>query len=69
MTFKNSGGTTLKTVVYEYDPLNRLVRRTYDADGPGAGAAVDAFWAFDNGINPLIGFDAATSADVSHRYL
>ena len=69
VTFKNSGGTTLKTVVYEYDAFNRMIRRTYDADGPGAGAAVDAFWAFDEGINPLLEFDANTSADVSHRYL
>jgi RHS repeat-associated protein len=69
VTFKNSGGTTLKTVFYEYDAFNRLLRRTYDADGPGAGAAVNAFWAFDEGINPLLEFDAAAATDVSHRYL
>lgn len=69
VTFKNSGGTVQKTVTYEYDAFNRLIRRTYDADGPGGGAAVDQFWAFDEGINPLLEFDANTSADVSHRYL
>lgn len=69
VTFKNSGGTTLKTVVYEYDAFNRLIRRTYDADGPGAGAAVNQFWAFDEGMNPLLEFDAAAATDVSHRYL
>jgi RHS repeat-associated protein len=69
VTFKNSGGTVQKTVAYAYDANNRMIRRTYDADGPGAGAAAEQFWAFDDGINPVLEFDAATAADVSHRYL
>ncbi len=65
----NSSHVLQKETTYAYDAFNRLIRTTYDADGAGAGAAIDKFWAFDDGINPLLEFDGTTSSDVSHRYL
>jgi RHS repeat-associated protein len=70
VTFKNSGGTTLKTVEYFYDTNNRLIRRTYDADGPGGGTATDQFWAFDGqSINPSLEFQGTVTSDLTNRYL
>ncbi len=70
VTFKNSGGTTLKTVEYAYDTFNRWLRRTYDADGPGATAATDIFFAYDDkSINASLQFDGAASSDLTNRYL
>ena len=65
----NSSNTLLKETTYAYDTSNRLVKSTYDADGAGSGAATSRFWAFDNGINPLLEFRSGSASDVSHRYL
>jgi RHS repeat-associated protein len=68
VTYKNSGGTVLKTVTYAYDVNNELVRRTYDADGPGAGAAVDRFFSnLDHQVQ--IQLEGAAASSLSHRYL
>ncbi len=62
-------GALLKETTYSYDTHNRLIRSTYDADGAGAGAATSRYWAFDEGINPLLEFNGSSASDVSHRYL
>ncbi len=66
VTFKNSSGTVLKTVTYAYDVYNQLVRRTYDADGPGSGAAVDQFFSNLDGQVQLQ-FEGAAASTLSHR--
>ncbi len=65
----SSGGAIVKQVNYEYDAFNRLVRRTYDADGAGAGGATNQFWAYDEGINAVLQFDGASASNLAHRYL
>ena len=70
VVFRNSsGGTIVKQVDYEYDPYNRLVHRTFDADGAGSGAATDQFWVYDQGINAVLQFDGLSASNLSHRYL
>lgn len=69
VTFKNSGGTELKNVEYTYDLYNRLIRRKYDADGPGSGAAVNMYLIAYDGINPTLAFDGTAQLDVSNRFL
>ncbi len=65
----SSGGAIVMQVEYTYDPLNRMQRRTYDADGAGSGIATDQFWAYDEGINALFEFNGTTGSDLKHRYL
>lgn len=70
VVFRNSsGGAIVKQVDYEYDPYNRLVHRTFDADGAGSGAATDQFWVYDEGINAVMQFDGSSGSNLSHRYL
>ncbi|MEI8210898.1 MAG: RHS repeat-associated core domain-containing protein, partial [Planctomycetota bacterium] len=70
VVFRNSsGGAIVKQVDYEYDPYNRLVHRTFDADGAGSGAATDQFWVYDEGINAVLQFDGPSASNLSHRYL
>jgi len=70
VVFRNSsGGSIVKQVDYEYDPYNRMVRRTYDADGAGAGAATNQYWVYDEGINAVLEFDGSSGSDLAHRYL
>jgi RHS repeat-associated protein len=70
VVFRNtSGGAIVKQVDYEYDPYNRLVHRTFDADGAGSGAATDQFWVYDAGINAVLQFDGSSASNLSHRYL
>jgi RHS repeat-associated protein len=59
----------LKTVDYNYDVFNRLVKRSYDSNGPGAGGVTTAFLVGYDGINPTLAFDGGTTADVSNRFL
>ena len=50
--FRNtSTGPIVREVTYEYDALNRLVRRDHDSDGTGAAQPTSQFWAYDDGIN------------------
>ncbi|MEQ1903654.1 MAG: Ig-like domain-containing protein [Pirellulaceae bacterium] len=69
VTFKNSANTVLKTVDYNYDVFNRLVKRSYDSNGPGAGGVTNTFLVGYDGINPTLAFDGGTTADVSNRFL
>ena len=70
VVFRNtSGGAIVKKVDYEYDAYNRLVRRTFDADGAGAGAATNQYWVYDEGINAVLQFDGSSATNLSHRYL
>jgi RHS repeat-associated protein len=70
VVFRNtSGGSIVKQVDYEYDPYNRFVRRTFDADGAGAGAATNQYWVYDEGINAVLQFDGSSASNLSHRYL
>jgi RHS repeat-associated protein len=70
VVFRNtSGGAIVKQVDYEYDAYNRLVRRTFDADGAGAGAATNQYWVYDEGINAVLQFDGSSASNLSHRYL
>ncbi len=63
------GGSVVKQVNYEYDPFNRLVRREYDSDGAGSGAATNQYWIYDEGINAILQFDGSAASNLSHRYL
>ncbi len=68
--FRNSvGGSITKQVDYEYDAYNRLVKRTYDADGAGGGSATNQYWVYDEGINAVLQFDGNAASNLSHRYL
>ncbi|MDX1929892.1 MAG: RHS repeat-associated core domain-containing protein [Pirellulaceae bacterium] len=64
-----AGGSVVKQVDYAYDAFNRLVKRTYDADGAGSGAATNQFWVYDEGINAVLQFDGSSASNLSHRYL
>ena len=66
VTFKNSSGTVLKTVLHSYDIFNRWIRRTVDPDGPGSAAAVDSFFSHEGG---QIALQFDTDGDLTHRYL
>ena len=69
VSFKTSGGTETKNVEYAYDLFNRLIRRKFDADGPGSGAATNLYLVGYDGINPTLAFDGTTKNDVSNRFL
>jgi RHS repeat-associated protein len=70
VTFKNSGGTVLKTVEQSYDMFDRWIRRSLDSDGPGPGAAVDTFFAYEgDSINPVLQFSGPSASNLDHRYL
>ena len=45
--FKNNAGTVTKELGYEYDPFNRRIEQSLDADGAGSGAAVVTRWVHD----------------------
>jgi RHS repeat-associated protein len=64
-----SGGAIVRQVDYQYDAMNRLVRRDFDADGAGAGVATSQFWVYDEGINAVYQFDGAAASNLTHRYL
>lgn len=68
ITFKNSGGTVLKTVDQAYDVNNQWVRSTYDSNGPTSGGISDRFFIYD-GSQIALEFDNTAGSDVSHRYL
>jgi RHS repeat-associated protein len=62
------GGAVTKQVDYKYDAFNRLIKRTFDADGAGAGASTSQYWVYDEGINAVLQFDGAAASNLSHRY-
>ncbi|MDX1930784.1 MAG: RHS repeat-associated core domain-containing protein, partial [Pirellulaceae bacterium] len=64
-----AGGSVVKQVDYAYDAFNRLVKRTFDADGAGAGAATNQYWVYDEGINAVLQLDGPAASNLSHRYL
>ncbi len=65
----SSGGSVTRQVDYEYDAMNRLVKRTYDSDGAGSGSPTYQYWAYDNGINAVVQFDGSAASNLSHRYM
>ena len=65
----DSTDTELSSVEYAYDAYNRMVRRTYDADGPGGSAATDQFFAGFDGKHGTLEFDGTSATDLTHRYL
>jgi RHS repeat-associated protein len=65
-TEKNSSNTVLSTVDYTYDTFDRRIEKSYDADGPGSGAAVVTRYVYD-GDNIALQFDG--SSNLTHRYL
>jgi RHS repeat-associated protein len=70
VTFKDGSNNVLKTVDYAYDVFDRLIRRTYDSDGPGAASPTDQFFSFmGDSIDPALQFEGASASDLSHRYL
>jgi RHS repeat-associated protein len=70
VTEKDDMSTTLSTIDYSYDAFNRLVRRTYDDDGPGGNAATEQFWSYDGGsINAVLDFAGTEDDDLAHRNL
>ncbi|MCI0359338.1 MAG: hypothetical protein L0211_12740 [Planctomycetaceae bacterium] len=68
VTFKNSGGTVLKTVQHSYDVFNRWIKRSVDPDGPGSATAVDTYFAHEDG-QIVLDFDGPAASDLTHRYL
>ncbi|MDX1928385.1 MAG: RHS repeat-associated core domain-containing protein, partial [Pirellulaceae bacterium] len=64
-----AGGSVVKQVDYAYDAFNRLVKRTFDADGAGSGTATNQYWVYDEGINAVLQFDGSSASNLSHRYL
>jgi RHS repeat-associated protein len=70
VTEKDDMDTLLSTVDYSYDAFNRLVRRTYDDDGPGGNDPTEQFWSYDGGsINPTLDFAGTEDDDLAHRNL
>jgi RHS repeat-associated protein len=61
-------GSLTQTVDYTYDAFDRLIGRSFDADGAGGGSAVDSYYFYDGGEIAL-DFDGLTAADLTHRYL
>jgi RHS repeat-associated protein len=49
--------------------IDLFIKRTFDADGAGAGASTSQYWAYDEGINAVLQFDGAAASNLSHRYL
>ncbi len=66
IVLKNSGGTILKEERFTYDIFDRRIGVWVDADGAGAGAAVQT-WTMYDGANPYADFDGAGS--LTYRYL
>ncbi len=62
------GQPATQRVTYAYDPYNRLVTRTVDADGDGPAAATVANYIHD-GNQIVLEFDGSEAADLAHRYL
>lgn len=63
---KSSGGIILKDSAYTYDVLNRRIAASVDADGAGAGAAVNERMVYDDQNLALV-FDGAGAR--TQRYL
>jgi RHS repeat-associated protein len=68
VTFKDSGGTVIKTVEQTYNVLNQWIKRSVDADGPGPATATDTFFSHEGG-QVALQFDGAAASNLSHRYL
>ncbi|MEW4451991.1 RHS repeat-associated core domain-containing protein [Bremerella sp. JC817] len=75
ITSKTSGGTVAHEVDYTYDIFNRRIVKTIDADGAGAGTAIEEIYIYDGlreergaaGDHMLLRFDEAE--DLTDRYL
>jgi RHS repeat-associated protein len=66
VTEKNSGGSVIMQATYTYDALNRRIGTKVDADGAGAGSAVQTWMVYDN-RNIYADFNG--SGNVTVRYL
>jgi RHS repeat-associated protein len=73
ITEKDSSGTVLKTVDQTYDVFNQWIKRSVDDDGPGAGSAVDTYFAYEDSQIVLEWQDSdgpgTNSPTLTHRYL
>jgi RHS repeat-associated protein len=69
ITFKNSGGTVIKTVDQLYDAFNQWIRRRVDPDGAtGSAALQDTYFShLDNQI--VLQFDGDEDTDLTNRDL
>ena len=63
---KDENGDVTQEVDYDYDAFGRRIRETLDADGDGAGAAVETEHVFD-GSQRLLSLDGTSTPDT--RYL
>jgi RHS repeat-associated protein len=63
---RDSQGAALSSTIFAYDYLGRLVGRSHDADGAGAGAAVVENFVYD-GSQIILRLDS--DGDVLNRYL
>ena len=68
---RDSGGTVISAATYTYDALGRRIGTNVDADGAGAGAAVQSWTVYDgdgSDANPYADFTAAGALGVRYLY-
>jgi RHS repeat-associated protein len=68
VTEEDDEENVLSVVEHQYDVFNRWVKRTVDSDGPGSAAAVDTYFAHEDG-QIVLDFDVSAASDLTHRYL
>ncbi len=67
VTFKNNSGTVTKEAIYTYNVFDRRIKKSIDADGAGAGAAVGVEYVYDGGWDIQLAFNGHSS--LTNRYL
>ncbi|MFT3920976.1 MAG: hypothetical protein QM778_00430 [Myxococcales bacterium] len=59
---------TVQTVQYEYDPFDKLVKRSFDDDGDGADDLTDSYFSW-LGNQMALQFPGDSASDLAHRDL